>query len=148
MSNQSFQSDLQEEINEFAMMFPDFDFITTKKIEAETNNIIATDDIIKDEEQYNLSTPWNDRNTMNCDLNEISYLSRHCKAIIGKNSGPFVFCETRDNFMDEKQHILSFSNSPRESMSNGVKTRCWYKLVTDHSPENVKKEMLNLLESL
>lgn len=139
MSNQSFPSSLDEEIAEFATKYPDIDFICTKKINASAPNIYFTDDITGDREEYSYRAPWNDRPVNNCDLNEISYLSTKCDLIIGKNSGPFVFCETYDNLMDPKKKIISFSRGERESMSNGIQKKCQYHLVTDHSIENVKR---------
>lgn len=148
MSNQSFASSLESEIREFAEKYPNIDFICTKKFSTETSNVYFTDDIIGDTEEYAQRTPWNDRPVNNCDLNEISYLSTKCDLIIGKNSGPFVFCETYDNFMDSSKKIISFSKGERESMSNGINKKCQYYLVTDHSLENVKKVIERELEKL
>jgi hypothetical protein len=138
MSNQSFQSSLEEEVKEFATKYSDIDFICTKKFNCKESNVFFTDDIIADKDEYAYKTPWNDRSLNNCDLNEISYLSTKCDMIIGKNSGPFVFCETYQNLMDSSKKIISFSRGERESMSNGIDKKCDYHLVTDHSRENVK----------
>lgn len=138
MSNQSFQSSMESEIREFALKYKDIDFICTKKFNCSIPNVCFTDDIIADKEEYAYKTPWNDRSLNNCDLNEISYLSTKCDMIIGKNSGPFVFCETYDNLMDSAKKIISFSRGERESMSNGIDKKCDYHLVTDHSPDNIK----------
>jgi hypothetical protein len=138
MSNQSFLSTLETEVADFAIKFPHIDFICTKKFDTTISNVFFTDDIIDDKDEYSFKAPWNDRILNNCDLNEISYLSTKCDMIIGKNSGPFVFCETYENFMDSTKRIISFSRGVNESMSNGIDKKCDYNLITDHSPDNIK----------
>lgn len=44
-----------------------------------------------------------------CDLNEISYLSRFCKVIVGRGSGPYCFSEVRDNVYDNNKRMISIS---------------------------------------
>jgi len=139
MSNQSFDSDMSDVISKFAYDHPEIDFICTKKFDTILLNVLFTDDIIKDTDDFKGVKPfWNDRPQNTCDLNEISYLSTKCNAIVGKNSGPFVFCETARNLKDPSKVIVSFSKGPNESMSNGVDVKCKYRLVTDHSDENIK----------
>ena len=105
-------------------------------------NVFFTDNIINDELIFQTNTFWESNRQKNtCDLNEISYLSTCCDVIIGKNSGPFVFCETKDNLMDERKKIVSFSKGPKESMSYGIEKKCEYHLVTDHSADNILKTM-------
>jgi hypothetical protein len=148
MSNQSFQSDLAQEIEEYAVKYPHITFICTKRFYARSKNIMFTDHIINDGEIESVQTFWHDRSQNNCDLNEISYLSTKCDLIIGKNSGPFVFCETYDNFMDGTKSIISFSKGSNESMSKGIHKKCKYNLVTEHTIENIKrtieKELIDL----
>lgn len=141
MSNQSFDSDMSGVIHKFAYQHKDIDFICTKKIETGLLNILSTDDIIRDTEQYltSVNPYWVDRPINTCDLNEISYLSTKCDAIIGKNSGPFVFCETGSNLKDSSKVIVSFCKGPNESMANKVNITCKYKHVTDHSDTSINK---------
>jgi hypothetical protein len=141
MSNQSFESDMSEVIEMFAKQNDDVDFICTKKIKANAFNIFCSDDIIQDTEQFftGVNPYWFDRPQNTCDLNEISYLSTKCDAIVGKNSGPFVFCETGSNLKDESKIIVSFCKGPNETMSNGVNIKCNYKHITDHSDESIYK---------
>jgi hypothetical protein len=84
MSNQSFSSDLSNEIIHFAKKYLNINFICTKKFPTDSKNIFFTDDITLDFEEYHFSPPWQDRVINNCDLNEISYLSNFCNVIIGK----------------------------------------------------------------
>lgn len=137
MSNQSFSSDLKDEIEYFAKKYQDIIFICTKNFNTNTKNIYFTDDIIQDTEEYYLSAPWHDRPLNTCDLNEISYLSNFCSILIGKNSGPFVFCETKKNLMDVNKTIISFSKGPKESMSNLVHLKCKYILETNHNTSSI-----------
>jgi hypothetical protein len=142
MSNQSFEGDMKEMIESFARKREDVDFICTKKFKTSVLNILFTDDIIDDKEMFSGVNPfWNDRPFNTCDLNEISYLSTKCNAIVGKNSGPFVFCETRHNLKDENKIIVSFCKGPNESMSNKVNVKCNYRHVTDHSDDSVTKTL-------
>jgi hypothetical protein len=138
MSNQSFDGDMREIVTSFASSHPNIDFICTKKFENNLSNILFTDDIIDDQENFlGVNPAWNDRISNTCDLNEISYLSTKCNAIIGKNSGPFVFCETKQNFKDQNKVFVSFCNSKNESMSNGVNLYCRYRLVKNYEPKNI-----------
>lgn len=145
MSNQSFPSDLSNEITYFAKKYSNIDFICTKKFFTNISNIFFTDDIILDLEEYHFSPPWHDREINNCDLNEISYISTFCNIIIGKNSGPFVFCETKENFMNKDKTIISFSKGAKESMSNQVPLKCKYILQTNHDittvVETIEREL-------
>lgn len=149
MSNQSFQSDMQEIISSLASKYENIDFICTKKIERRYQNIHFTDDIIRDDDEFRGENPfWNDRSKNTCDLNEISYLSTKCDVIIGKNSGPFVFCETKENFKDSTKIIVSFSNGPQESMSNNVDFKCDYRLITNHVESNIYNIINSIVSKL
>lgn len=150
MSNQSFDSDMTILINNIAKKNLNIDFICTKKIFSVLDNVKFTDDIIRDTEEFQTEVHpyWHDRPVNNCDLNEISYLSTKCDAIIGKNSGPFVFCETKSNLKDPSKIIVSFSNAKNESMSNNIDVKCNYKLVTDHSADNIEKTFEWVVDTL
>jgi len=113
-SKQSFSSPMIEEIQYLALAHPNYLFICTHRFDSNNKNIMFTDDIIKD--------------TSGCDLNEISYLSRFCDVIIGKNSGPFVFCMTKENFLNKDKIIISFnrgSHDPNYDANSGVDSLHW-----------------------
>ncbi len=59
-------------------------------------NVIYIDDITKNIE---------------CNLNEISYISTKCDYIIGRNSGPHTFSYTKSNMLDENKSFISFSSN-------------------------------------
>jgi hypothetical protein len=134
-SGQSFNSNMQEFLEPLADKFKSVCFICTEKFKTDCKNIYFTDDIILDTDVEEKRAPWEDRELNNCDLPEISYLSEHCDLIVGKNSGPFVFCETKNNYMNPNKKFLSFNVSwgigkaPTETMSNGLKIQADYKIV-------------------
>lgn len=117
-SSQSFQEPIDDLIIEFASANPDIEIICTDEVDTDLENIKYTDQIIGCAD--------------GCDLQEISYLSGHCNVIIGKNSGPFVFCETYNNYMDESKRFYSFNakhpeyDDIKETMSNGLVIKCFY----------------------
>lgn len=135
-SNQSFVSDMKEYIEPLASKYPDRDIICTNKFNTSLDNIKFTSDIIK-----------TDRD---CDLQEISFLSRHCDYIIGKNSGPYVFCETYDNYMDEEKTFISFNlknpqfDEIKETMSNGSNYKCNYITVPIINPNLTTEDKNNI----
>lgn len=44
-----------------------------------------------------------------CDVLAISYLSRFCDVIVGRCSGAQMVCETKENWMDPRKTLLSFT---------------------------------------
>jgi hypothetical protein len=73
--------------------YPNIDFILTKKEDINLPNVFYTDDIIQ------LKYP---------DLLEISYLSTFCDYIIGRESGPYTFCNITNNF-NRRVKMISFA---------------------------------------
>jgi len=144
-SGQSFAYNMESFVHTVANKFPNIDFICTEKFPVTLSNIVFTDDIIKDSEIEEKRAPWEDRPINNCDVQEISYLSENCNAIVGKNSGPFVFCETKNNYMNPNQKFLSFNTSwgeafhtgqkrPTETMSHDLQFNCEYNIVAVEGP--------------
>lgn len=135
-SNQSFVSDMQEFIDILAEKHSNTDIICTNKITTKHKNVLFTNDIIKVNKDS--------------DLQEISFLSRHCDYIIGKNSGPYVFCETYDNYMDENKTFISFNiknpqfDTIKETMSNGLDLKCKYNAVPIINPNLIKSDIDNI----
>ena len=127
MSGQSFFEDMSGIISYFATKYSQYDFICTNKFDTDLKNIFFTDDIYKEREEIiDVNVPWNDRQLKSCDLNEISYLSRGCDIIVGKNSGPFVYCMTKENFDTENKYIISFNKDMEDSLGYGVDLECEY----------------------
>jgi hypothetical protein len=118
-SNQSFNFDFTDAIYELASKFKDKVFIVTVKLPEERDNIFYTGDITKVNEN---------------DLNEVSYLSKFCSTIIGRNSGPHVFSQTIDNCMDASKKFISFTYQKTGSsfvVNTQIKAQKYWSPVTD-----------------
>lgn len=152
-SAQSFHYDMSQQINMLAEEFPDIHFICTTKIQSNFPNILFTDDIIRDTEEEIKRAPWEDRTLNICDLLEISYLSENCKIIIGKNSGPFCFCETLKNYSDNTKSFISFNVSwgigtlETESMSYDLPLACKYTRIPISSVETLSDQDMQTIYS-
>lgn len=140
-SNQSFVSDMREHILPFAEMYPDTHFICTNQFDTEgAKNVLFTGDIIGPVEDG--------------DLQEISYLSTYCDVIVGKNSGPYVFCETYDNYMDETKTFVSFNTKHpdyedvHETMSKDLNIKCKYHAVPIFSNSLTEQDHENIMSIL
>lgn len=94
-SNQANNFDFTPIIEMIAMTFPEITFIITSPADVQKDNIFFTSDIIRTDDGF--------------DLNEISYLSLFCDTHIGRNSGPHVFAQVRENWLDETKASLSFT---------------------------------------
>ena len=121
-SGQSFAFDIEKELLEVIESNPNTAFLLTNfTTKRSLKNLFFTSNIINTDQDP--------------DLFEISYLSEQCDVIIGKNSGPYVFCETYNNYMDKDKTFVSFNtknpqyDSIKETMSNGLKLKCKYKTV-------------------
>ena len=115
-SNQSFLYSLTDLIKPFIDK-SQYTFIFTEYEDIDSKNIIFTNDIFGEYET---------------DLFEISYLSKFCDIIIGRNSGPFTYSETYENYMDSSKTFLSFNTKNpdyetiQETMSYQLKLKCKY----------------------
>ena len=87
-------------IEQLACRFADITFIISNKNNLEEilkkDNIVYAQDIIKDE-------------TLDFDMNEISYIGTKCDVIVGRSSGPYVFSITK-NTVHSKQFICFCNN--------------------------------------
>ena len=120
-SNQSFLYDINNMLVKIAKENSDVRFFTTDSIADKEDNPanITSLEVVYDRLE-------------DCDLREISYMSSKCDVIIGKNSGPYVFSEIYDNYMDESKTFVSFNtknpefDTIKETMSNGLNYKCNY----------------------
>ncbi len=94
-SNQAFNFDFSPIIEEVAKQQQDDFFITTHDTGVQLPNIWNTSEIIRTKDGF--------------DLPEISFLSRFVNGSIGRNSGPHVYTQVRDNWMDDQYSFLSFT---------------------------------------
>lgn len=93
-STQSNLGNMKSVIEQLAAQYPQDVFICTAPFDTELVNIHFTNDI------FGLEN----------DINEIAYLSTHCSTIVGKNSGPYMFCHVKDNLFDVKKAFVSLSH--------------------------------------
>lgn len=94
-SDQAVNFDFTPVINKLAEKLPDVIFILTEATDISKDNVFYTSNIINNKDKF--------------DLNEISYLSLFCDTHIGRNSGPHVFAQVRDNWLDPNKVTLSFT---------------------------------------
>jgi hypothetical protein len=66
-------------------------------------------------------------------LNQIAYVSQFSEMIIGKNSGPFTWCQFKSNLLDPDRTFFNFSILPTDCPSGGSRylARCLFSPVTD-----------------
>lgn len=110
MSGQSFAYDFKDVVDYLAEKYKQFDFLCTNKFMTNETNVHFTSDITR----------------IGSDLNEIGYLSRYCNLIIGKNSGPFIYCLERQNFTDPNKKFISFNHLREDSLDYGIDVDCDY----------------------
>lgn len=80
-------------------MLPNDIFICTERFMTNSPRIYFTDDITH----------------THADVNEIAYLSTHCQTIVGKNSGPYMYCHVKDNFSNPNTVFVSCSHRSTDS---------------------------------
>lgn len=118
-SKQAYNFDFFPIIERLVIKYPKIDFVVTHKINLIESNLFATDEII---------------GSNVCDLNEISYLSLFCDTLIGRNSGPHVFAQVKENWMDETKALLSFTYTKEGAsfvLNQPVKMGKYWSNVTD-----------------
>ena len=141
-SGQSFVDNMSSEINNLSQIYKNIDFICTSKFKTTSENIKFTDDIIDPGEVVHKdSSP---RST--CDINEISYLSTFCSVIVGKNSGPFIYCLTKENLFNKEKIIISFHKRKTDDMLLHLNYKCdylYYKLYEKNYNSQIVFDVLN-----
>lgn len=103
-SGQSRVGDLRHAVNRLADEHPDINFILTQKLDIQRDNIYYTDDIFANVES---------------DLNQIAYLASQCELIVGKNSGPFTYCQNAANLANPNLTFFNLSILPTDCPSGG-----------------------------
>lgn len=98
-SGQSSMGILQNTISHLAEKYKDHEFLITYKLNVEFPNLTYTEDLFGSKEG---------------NLNQISYIGRQSKLIVGKNSGPFSFCHTKEMLNDPTKVFLSFNHRPTD----------------------------------
>lgn len=83
-------------ITQLATKKADYLFIVTHDIPDSPTNVISSSDIIKSSDGF--------------DLTEIAYLSRYCKYLVGRNSGPHVHTQNYENCHDSSKRLVSITH--------------------------------------
>ena len=71
------------------------------------------------------------------DLNEISWVASQCDYLIGRNSGPFCFMNTKNILNDSSKNIISIGNNEKDSFIYNVPTKSNYNFIHDQDVLNV-----------
>ena len=103
-STQSSMGNMKEIIETLAVKHPEDTFVATEAFDTTLPNIKFTNDIF--------NKP--------CDICEISYLSIKTNVVVGKNSGPFTYANTRRNLMNPNKHLICFSHKPEDTLPYGL----------------------------
>jgi len=99
-SGQATNFDFSPIVNILANLYPDVLFFVTKDILTYNINILNTSKITE----------------VIPDLLQISYISNFCDVIIGRASGPFCFCHTKENLLNKNKVFVSFSKNKYEGI--------------------------------
>lgn len=133
-SNQcSYNDDMKELIIDLAERNKDKIFLATHKFQTVKDNIIFTDNITQ---------------TQVSDLNEISYLSTFCKAIIGRSSGPYSFSITKENVNDANKSYFCFGGKATDCFQHDMKMKCRFKFHKFETVPALHKDLINFVEAL
>jgi len=119
---------LNQVIINLAVQNKDIVFICTEKFPHDLNNIYFTTDLF----------------VKSFDLPEISVFSQFCDVIIGKNSGPFTYCHTHSNILDNTKTFISFSNLERDNLLYNISDK---KCSFFHSNATEYSDVLSILNN-
>ena len=108
-SNQSAMGPMANTLNFLAQSFPDHEFLVTAKVGVTNHNITYTDDLF-------LGPVGN--------LQQIAYLSKRAKVIVGKNSGPFSFSHIKENMNDWTKTFICFGYQSKHCLMGAGKYLC------------------------
>jgi hypothetical protein len=103
-SGQSGVGDFKFSIDYLSKQFTDIAFICTHDIGLNRDNVFYTSRMFNKES----------------DLNEIAYLSTKTELIIGKNSGPFSYCQFDANMNDSDRRFFCFGKSLTDCLNAGL----------------------------
>jgi len=106
-----------------------YKIVCTEKFDTPHDNVLFTEDIFGRKES---------------DLNLIAHISRNAKLIVGKNSGPFSYCQFKTNLLDKDRTFLNLSILATDCPSGGAAypARCVF------SPETNEEKIANLIQNI
>lgn len=117
-SGQSRVSDFGSVIARLAKEFPNKRFLLTSAIDGlSAPNIYLANEVLPSKSN----------------LNQIAYISQFSELIVGKNSGPFTWCQFKNNLLDSQRTFFNFSVLPTDCPTGGSRylARCLYSAATE-----------------
>ena len=72
-----------------------------------------------------------------CDLNEIGDLSKWCKVVVGRNSGPFLFCNRQDTLFDPTKTFIALGILQQDCFPWDMDLPCSFYWHSDHDNQQV-----------
>ena len=103
-SGQSDMGDMDTIIQGLSDYYPDDVILVTSRRNIFAENIYYTSDI----------------NASNYDLNEIAWLGMNAEVIVGKNSGPFTWCQNKQALMDARRTYVCFAKKITDIPMSGL----------------------------
>ena len=114
---------------------PDLNNIITGLLEKTDRDIILTHFAPFNSDRIHYTN--NMIETTGGDLNEISWVASQCDYLIGRNSGPFCFMNTKNILNDSSKNIISIGNNEKDSFIYNVPTKSNYNFIHDQDVLNV-----------
>jgi hypothetical protein len=138
-----YNGDLTYTIEKLLGKYTDTIFITTHKINSQSDRLFYTGDII----QSDLSFYGEGQvSTHIQDINEISYLSIYCDLIIGRSSGPFTFTNVYENMINANKKFLCFGKRETDCAPYQLDISCQYVYEKFHTLENLEETIIELIK--
>ena len=119
LSGQSEVDNMKNLVKRLATENPDVKFVVTLRLPLAGPNIYYTEDI------FNKA----------CDLNEIAYLSKRANVIVGKNSGPYTFCQFKENLETPGKTFFSFNKLLTDCLTAGLEFPAQIKFSDQQHPD-------------
>ena len=126
LSSQSLNFDFHSIMNKLCIDNPEILILSTYEYSNMPDNFINTNSIT---------------NVMP-DLLQISYISTFCDIIVGRASGPFCFCHTKENLLNPNKIFISISNNETEGKWFQT-SKAIQKWTNNYDPINI----INLIQS-
>lgn len=123
-SGQSAVGDFRNVIDRLSQDFTEHVFVVTSDIDIQRDNIYTTSSIFGKQS----------------DLNEIAYLSQHAQLIVGKNSGPFSYCQYAEN-MELPHTFFCFGKLLTDCLNAGLEFPAQFKF-SDQTHDELIYSML------
>ena len=126
MSGQSAIGDMRGIIDRLCQAFPRETFVATYDMGLRHTNLHYTQDIFK----------------RDSDLNQIAHLSKFAKLIVGKNSGPYTYCQYKDNMERDNVTFFCFGKLLTDCLNAGLEFPARFKF-SDQTNEQLLYGMLH-----